>query len=160
MPICKKCGTNIPNYIKIDGKMRNLSKRKFCLSCSPFGMHNTRNICNGNAGVCSVCGRGFLYDRHGGHRATTCSACMMARRRKLLKQKLVSYKGGKCEICGYGKCVSALEFHHINPNEKEFTFSRGMVFSYKRLVDEVDKCMLLCANCHREIHAGRQSSLT
>ena len=71
--------------------------------------------------------------------------------RKKAKIKLVEYKGGKCEICGYSKCIEALEFHHKNPEEKDFTIS-GKSWSFERLKLEVDKCFLLCSNCHREIH--------
>lgn len=73
--------------------------------------------------------------------------------RKRTKQKLIEYKGGKCEICGYNKCVNALEFHHKNPLEKDFQIS-GSSKSFENLKSEVDKCLLVCANCHREIHAG------
>lgn len=72
--------------------------------------------------------------------------------RKRLKEKLVEYKGGKCERCGYDKCITALEFHHIDPNEKEFSIGSKDVLSFEKCKKEVDKCMLLCANCHREIH--------
>lgn len=72
--------------------------------------------------------------------------------RKHLKEKLVKYKGGKCEICGYDKCITALEFHHINPNEKEFGIGSMKVLSFEKCKKEVDKCILVCANCHREIH--------
>ena len=73
--------------------------------------------------------------------------------RKRTKQKLVDYKGGKCIECGYKKCIDALEFHHRNPNEKEFGIStKGTTRSYKKLIKEVDKCDLLCSNCHKEIH--------
>jgi DNA invertase Pin-like site-specific DNA recombinase len=71
--------------------------------------------------------------------------------RKRKKIELLEYKGGKCEKCGYNKCVDALEFHHIDPNEKDFTIS-GKSWSFDRLKNEVDKCILLCSNCHREIH--------
>ena len=73
--------------------------------------------------------------------------------RQRLKKKLVDYKGGKCEICGYDKCINALDFHHLNPNEKDFGISNYMVLSFDKLKKEVDKCILVCANCHREIHA-------
>ena len=73
--------------------------------------------------------------------------------RQRLKKKLVDYKGGKCEICGYDKCINALDFHHLNPNEKDFCISNYMVLSFDKLKKEVDKCILVCANCHREIHA-------
>lgn len=67
--------------------------------------------------------------------------------------KMVEYKGGKCEICGYNKCIEALEFHHINPKEKDFSISGGTK-SFNTLKPELDKCILVCANCHREIHSG------
>lgn len=73
--------------------------------------------------------------------------------RKKVKEKLFLYKGGKCEKCGYNKCISAMHFHHINPNEKDFGIS-GKTLSFEKLKIEVDKCMLLCSNCHSEIHEG------
>ena len=73
--------------------------------------------------------------------------------RKRTKVKLIEYKGGKCEICGYNRCITALEFHHLNPNEKDFSIS-GRSLSFDRLKNEVDKCILVCSNCHSEIHAG------
>ena len=71
--------------------------------------------------------------------------------RKRTKIKLVEYKGGCCSRCGYNKSVGALEFHHLDPNEKDFTIA-GKSWSYERIKKEVDKCILLCANCHVEIH--------
>ena len=71
--------------------------------------------------------------------------------RKRTKRKLIEYKGGECELCGYRKCDSALQFHHKNPNEKDFSIS-GRSLSFDRLKNEVDKCMLVCSNCHAEIH--------
>jgi hypothetical protein len=67
------------------------------------------------------------------------------------KQKLVEYKGGSCEKCGYSKCIQALEFHHLDPNEKDFTIS-GKSWSFEKLKKEVDKCILVCNRCHTEIH--------
>lgn len=63
--------------------------------------------------------------------------------------------GSKCGICGYNKTLKALEFHHLDPNEKDFTFSKwDKVAKWEKLVDEVKKCVLICANCHREVHYG------
>lgn len=67
------------------------------------------------------------------------------------KKKLVEYKGGCCERCGYDKTIQALQFHHLNPDEKDFSIS-GKSYSYERMKKEVDKCMMVCANCHIEIH--------
>lgn len=80
-----------------------------------------------------------------------CEQEAVSKRRKLIKEKLIKYKGGKCEKCGYCKNIHALEFHHINPNGKEFTISSKNI-SLKKLKKEVDKCILLCSNCHREMH--------
>lgn len=71
--------------------------------------------------------------------------------RKDKKIKLIEYKGGCCEMCGYNKCVSALDFHHKDPKEKDFAIS-GKSYSFERLKKEVDKCILVCRNCHAEIH--------
>jgi len=67
----------------------------------------------------------------------------------------VDYKGEKCQCCGYDKYIGALEFHHIDPNEKDFSLShRGYCYSWDKVKKELDKCILVCSNCHREIHAG------
>lgn len=79
----------------------------------------------------------------------------VAKRRKKLKEMAIAYKGGKCCLCGYSKCKSALDFHHINDNDKSFGLSvRGLTRSWGRTKQELDKCVLVCANCHREIHEG------
>jgi len=69
------------------------------------------------------------------------------------KQKLVNYLGGKCSVCGYDKCLGALHFHHKNEKEKEFGISNYLLCNLKMLKKEADKCILICANCHRELHA-------
>lgn len=70
------------------------------------------------------------------------------------KIKSVEYKGGKCSICGYDKCMRALSFHHLDPNEKDFGISSGNTRSWKKTKIELDKCVLVCSNCHAEIHEG------
>lgn len=71
--------------------------------------------------------------------------------RKRKKIELVKYKGGKCECCGYDKSVSVLQFHHLDLKEKDFTIG-GSSYGFERLKKEVDKCIMVCANCHIEIH--------
>ncbi len=63
-------------------------------------------------------------------------------------------KGGRCEICGYNSCFSALEFHHLDPSQKDFGISEMKGCLLETLVHEVNKCALLCCNCHREVHEG------
>src|SRR5690348_17765017 len=77
----------------------------------------------------------------------------VTQRRKKLRAMAREYKGGKCILCGYDKCPDALEFHHRDPSQKEFTPSRAYKRSWDVLKIEIDKCDLLCANCHREAHA-------
>jgi hypothetical protein len=79
----------------------------------------------------------------------------VAKRRKILKEKAIALKGGKCIICGYSKCNAALDFHHIDGKKKDFGISLdGITRSWQRVQKELEKCILVCANCHREIHAG------
>lgn len=73
-------------------------------------------------------------------------------RRRENKSKLIEYKGGKCEKCGYNKCDAALEFHHLDPNKKDFGIASFKSLSLEKLKKEVDKCVLVCSNCHKEIH--------
>lgn len=70
------------------------------------------------------------------------------------KQKFIRILGGKCCNCGYDKCESALEFHHLIPEEKEFTISTQPHMAFEKVALEIKKCILLCANCHRELHSG------
>lgn len=75
------------------------------------------------------------------------------KRRVKIKEMSVQYKGGKCEKCGYNKCIGALEFHHLNPDIKDFAIgSKGYTRSWEKVKEELDKCIMVCANCHREIH--------
>ncbi len=76
------------------------------------------------------------------------------KRRKKIRQMAVEYKGARCETCGYNRCIDALEFHHANSSGKDFSISeRGYTRSWAKVKEELDKCILLCANCHRELHA-------
>ncbi len=74
-------------------------------------------------------------------------------RRRRLRDRAIAYRGGRCTLCGYNKCSAALVFHHPDPLGKDFTISSRMT-SWKAIVRELDKCDLVCANCHAEIHDG------
>jgi len=73
-------------------------------------------------------------------------------RRREFKQKCIEYKGGKCSICGYNRCNAALDFHHINPTKEDFKIGKGYHILNDKRKKELDKCILICANCHRELH--------
>lgn len=79
------------------------------------------------------------------------------KRRKKIRQMAIEYKGGKCQICEYDHCMEAMEFHHLNSFEKDFGISqKGYTRSWEKVTEELDKCVMLCANCHREVHAKLQ----
>lgn len=79
----------------------------------------------------------------------------VAKRRKKIKAMAIEYKGGKCIGCGYNRYQGALELHHVNPIEKGFGIGdKGYTRSWVKVKAELDKCVLLCANCHREVAAG------
>ncbi len=93
---------------------------------------------------------------------TKCKKCRVEavnKRRKKMKAMAVEYKGGKCEKCGYDKCIGALEFHHLDPSQKDFGIGgKRQTAAWETIKQEVDKCILVCANCHREIHANIDQS--
>lgn len=107
---------------------------------------------------CSRCGETDPTKFYGKKRYT-CAKChnkeTIERGRKL-KRKAVDYLGSKCERCGYDKCIEALEFHHKDSNTKDSNFASKRGWSWQRLKKELNSCMLVCANCHREIHAWEQ----
>lgn len=78
--------------------------------------------------------------------------------RKATKERMVAAMGGKCQCCGYDRCVEALDFHHINPAEKEMSLGaiRGNPRAWPVIVNELRKCILVCSNCHDEIHYGHR----
>ncbi len=98
------------------------------------------------------CGRIYEYDRkkRGGHLRTKCNSCISNYRRAEKKKRAVEYKGGKCQKCGYNKCIRALEFHHRDRSTKSFEIGQDLCRSWVLLKAELDKCDLLCSNCHAE----------
>ena len=81
------------------------------------------------------------------------------RAEKKVRAMAVEYKGGKCEKYGYDHCIDALEFHHVDPAQKDFNISsKGYTRSWERVKAGLDKCTILCVNCHRELHAKLAAS--
>ena len=86
---------------------------------------------------CKECQKENIYDRQ-------------------IKRKIecVNYKGGKCIVCNYNKYIGSLDFHHLDPSQKEFNIARLKGYKLSTLSKELDKCVLLCKNCHSEFHHG------
>lgn len=112
--------------------------------------------------ICKICGKKFVimdngwtrkycYDCSPHQNETMTHAQAVTIKRRAIKQALVNLKGGKCSICGYNKSLRALQFHHLNPKEKDFALTKN-VKDFDKLKKEVEKCILVCSNCHAEIH--------
>ena len=125
--------------------------------------------------ICLKCGKEFVIPNNKGHKSTRrfCYDCLPYETtdrigRNMYHQLWVEYVlkkvkekyGTSCTICGYSKNYAALEFHHVNMNEKEYSPAELIHNSYDldAIFKELDKCQLVCANCHREIHHPNQSN--
>ena len=154
MRLCLKCSKKVPYRVVIDGQKKFLANRKYCLSCSPFGSHNTRKLTGEKSKKiqknCPRCGK--ITSRR-----TFCGSCIVTISRIKRKRKAVEFKGGKCEKCSYAKNLAALEFHHRDPSQKKFGISSGWNQSWEKTLQEILKCDLLCSNCHAENHHPEQN---
>lgn len=111
---------------------------------------------------CTRCGRDLpleaFYTRRGKQTHSWCKECISANtleRQRTLKRQCVEYKGGRCEVCGGHFHPAVFDFHHMNPDEKDFTLSHVKSLKFSDVIKaELDKCILVCANCHRVIHAN------
>lgn len=162
MKTCLKCSSLIPNWISVKGKKHNIQNRKFCLICSPFKKRNRKDLrlVGAKTKICSVCkcelpvSEFYIYRKTGKvlSRCKRCDSHLSYLKGRKFKKKCVDYKGGKCEKCGYAKSLAAFDFHHSDPSEKSFEIGRWRGSNFEKIRDELDKCELLCANCHREKH--------
>ena len=95
-----------------------------------------------------------IYDKKGKEKRIGNYAHVKANRAKKRKI-LVEAGGGKCKVCGYNRCIRNLHFHHLDPKEKEFGLSSvGNGLSLEKAMEEMKKCILVCSNCHGEIHSN------
>ena len=111
---------------------------------------------NGLSYYCFKCGEKNV-EKFYGKKRNICSTChnqdVIKRGRKKI-ERAVKYLGGKCVECGYDKHICSLDFHHKDPTQKSKNFSSKQGWSWERLKEEIDKCELLCKNCHAVLHAG------
>lgn len=104
--------------------------------------------------ICLICEKKFRPKNAAANQRTCCYDCMpdgVQLTRGGFLAKLKESKGGKCIKCGYDRCIKALEFHHLDPTQKDFTISNEN-FKLKEAVEESKKCILICSNCHKELH--------
>ncbi len=91
----------------------------------------------------------------GYYRCKRCRVESVVRRRRKVKELLVADAGGCCQLCGYGRYLGALQFHHVDPSQKRLALGGGRAtLAIEALRQEAMKCVLLCSNCHAEVEAG------
>jgi transposase len=116
------------------------------------GLHRTMLQCPRHGTVVHV------LEPRGYYRCMQCRQDAVIRRRRKVKEVLVEEAGGACQLCGYDRFAGALQFHHLDPHAKEFAIAhRGVARSIERVRAEVQKCVLLCSNCHAEVEHGFSS---
>jgi hypothetical protein len=96
-------------------------------------------------------------DKFYGNKASACRKCHNRYTIKIGMEKRsrsLTYKGGKCIICGFHKYSSSLAFHHVDSSKKDVAFRHMRGWSWERIRQELDKCEILCKNCHSALHAG------
>ena len=149
MKFCRNCNGKIPAQITIDGKERNLQNRTQCLSCLPFGRSPyTKKTDEEKRSLNSKKMRNWISKKR-----SELGADPINLLRKDRKSQIVTALGGSCFLCGYDRCLRNLIFHHIR--EKSFSLDeRRFQYSWKKLLPELMKCVLLCHNCHGEVHEG------
>ncbi len=150
--ICVQCQDKFSNSAIINGVRKNIQNRKYCLKCSPWGLHNTRKI--HQVKHCKHSRDYSLMSDTEKRQYNDKIYKYQRQQRQKRKVKLVNQFGGKCSSCGYDKNLTSLCFHHKNPKEKEFMLNSREMYKRpeKELIEEAKKCELLCHNCHSELH--------
>jgi hypothetical protein len=138
--ITGKAYTPVRRWLKIHG-LRTKAHRDKKFSCRVCGVTGDENF------YPSV-----LLRKQYRPACKSCNGKETVKRYRACKAKAVAYKGGKCERCGYMKFQGALEFHHRNPREKDPSWIKLRTKPFHLVKKELDKCDLLCANCHAEVH--------
>jgi hypothetical protein len=161
---CLQCSSLIE--VKDGMKVAEARSKKFCdRSCAGsynnklFRKRHMTNHCAcgtpvpSNRKYCSeICRKAVLQLRPKAKTKANTSQHVVSWRQRT-KLRALKYKGGCCQICGYDKCARALSFHHLDASHKDFSIG-GKSKSWNTIQSELDKCVLLCANCHAEVHAG------
>lgn len=135
------------------------STKKYCSTECQNAMRRQKYANKDNANknlekICPICENSFVPKNAAANQRLCCYDCMpdgIQLTRGMFLAKLKQVKGGRCIRCGYNTCLKALEFHHIDPKQKDFTISNDH-FKLQDAVEESKKCILICSNCHKELH--------
>lgn len=118
-----------------------------------FDLSNGHRKCN----VCNINKPLNLYYKHPKFKCKKCFNHIRNLRLRKIKQQCVDYKGGKCVMCSYNKYIGAIDFHHLDPTQKDFGIARNQKNFGESHKKELDKCIALCSNCHRIEHERLKS---
>lgn len=143
------CGTVIPQTKIIDGKKRNLRNRRKCLNCMPFGQSRYRRKTEEEKRSANA----EKARRHYHRRKKELGIDPIRLHREKRKKELVKTLGSKCQLCGYNRTIKNLVFHHLKDKKFPLT-ARGFQYAWDDIVAEARKCIMVCHNCHGEIHDG------
>jgi hypothetical protein len=170
MPQCKQCEKTFQRRVHLDGKPILLSdSRSSCLDCTPYKKmgrpRNRRRVRNKQLErYCKHCDKWLRNDAFRYETGQQCIECRNQRARprtashKLqLKQQAVTYMGSHCGDCGNQFPLCAYDFHHLDPTQKDFQISRKTNFATAK--QELDKCIMLCKNCHSIRHVKNEGFL-
>lgn len=168
--ICKACDQPFPKRIIFNGKIVGIQGRRYCLTCSPYtGKRNNarphilkcRKIINGiDSKLCPSCKQWLavseFYLCSSGKLQSNCKSCQSNN----LASLQAARKRQMIEFCGGNKCVDChgifphyvYDFHHLDPTQKDFKLSIAYRREWEIVKKELEKCVLLCANCHRIRH--------
>lgn len=106
---------------------------------------------------CLICGEKFSPLTQSANKRKICYNCIpngtTITRGKYIELIKTKIYGGHCVRCGYDTCIQALDFHHTDPAQKDTIVSSDSI-TLEKAIEESKKCILLCANCHKEFHAG------
>jgi hypothetical protein len=168
MRTCQQCGESFRDFYVENETIYDFSRRKYCVNCRPITpmsavkseqqpkrhSHKREKLYE-----CEVCSKPLR-----GNQRRFCSVqCKTHFHSSYPKQKdraivrklhLIELSGGACAICGYNKNITAFHFHHVDPLKKRFRMDSQAISnrSWESILEEFEKCILLCGNCHAELH--------
>lgn len=117
-----------------------MQKEKYCTACKttkPSSEFYRRRLGTDLSSYCKICTNEEAIGRQ-----------------RRLKRQAIEYKGGHCQVCGYDQCNAAMEFHHLDKTAKVMGIGKNRSTTFSKIKPELDKTILLCSNCHRELEAG------
>lgn len=142
--------TTVRHWLRFHGLATTRAARRRKSGTAPVSTERVVEMCCSRHGA----GRHVLYEG-GRYRCARCNSEAVSRRRRKVKRLVIEEAGGKCRLCGYGRCPAALQFHHLDPSDKRFGLSlKGVARALDTVREEAQKCVLLCATCHAEVEAG------